>query len=214
MKLMSHPRCVAWGDCQLDYISGGLKTYAASLQRRLFAKQLSKAVHLNKPIIIRTRGADDDLKAILQAIVPKSHMIYMHSFTGSASVTRTVLENYPNAYFGVSPVVTYTKGKYQDFLKLIRSEELPLSRMLLQSGFPTHFPRGVFDWFKGRGLGNTRPVFAHSGMIPFTAECVAELINIGRRERGMMREIDKVDVEEVLDTTRRNAEVLFGINVS
>jgi TatD DNase family protein len=67
---MKHPRCVALGEIGLDY------HYTRSprqIQQTVFIRQLRNAVRLGKPLVLHTREADDDIKRIMKAEIPKDH---------------------------------------------------------------------------------------------------------------------------------------------
>lgn len=58
--MMSHPKTVAWGEMGLDYF---YDFSDRETQKKVFGRQLQKAVELNKPIVIHARDADEGLEA-------------------------------------------------------------------------------------------------------------------------------------------------------
>lgn len=208
VEIMSHPNCVAWGECGLDFFKN--KPYTHEAQRKVFIRQIEAAVSLHKPIVIHTREADAATREVLDEHMPRDHVFHVHCFTSSTELGKWVLETFPNSFIGITGVVSYKLPHVQEF---IRSEQLPLSRMLMETDSPFMTPKGIYPWAKQtrpRDVARRRFEFCHSGMIPFTAELVADLINQGREARG---EAARTDVDEVLEVTRKNAERVYGIQL-
>ena len=207
VKTMSNPNCVAWGECGLDYYRNRPETRPA--QREVFARQLTTAVSLNKPIVIHTREAPDDTLSLIRHHVPESHNIHIHCFTSTVEFARAILTEYPNSFIGITGVVTYQGLEH--IRRMIASGELPLERILLETDSPYMVPRNAYHWLERKRLGEKKRFgISHAGMIPFIAEKIAEWINEGRKARGEMEEIG---IEEVLDITRGNAGRMFQIEV-
>lgn len=205
---MSNPRCVAWGECGLDFFKNAPDTHQT--QKEVFTRQIETAISLNKPLVVHTRDADETTKEVLDKHMARDHPFHVHCFTSSTEFGRWVLETFPNSYIGITGVATYQLPHVQDF---IRSGDLPLGRMLMETDSPFMTPRNIHSWLKktrSKEEGKKRFAFSHSGMIPFTAELVAEWINEGRQTRG---EEARTDVEEVLEMTRKNAEKIYSIEI-
>jgi len=208
VNIMSNPQCVAWGECGLDFFKNAPHTHQK--QKDVFVRQIQAAIDLNKPLVIHTREADEATKEVLDRYMSRDHTFHMHCFTSSTVFGKWVLETFPNSYIGITGVVSYKLPHVQDF---IRSGGLPLSRMLMETDSPFMTPKNIYKWLKktrSNEEGRKRFEFSHSGMIPFTAELVAVWINEGRQVRG---EEGRADVEEVLETTRKNAERVYGIAI-
>ncbi len=56
--MMKHPKTVAWGEMGLDYY---YNFSDQETQKAVFARQLKKAVELNKPIVIHSRDAEQGI---------------------------------------------------------------------------------------------------------------------------------------------------------
>jgi TatD DNase family protein len=206
-KIASNPRCVAWGECGLDYFKNSPATYP--FQQEVFARQVVAAVSLKKPIVVHTRDAPDDTLAILRRHVPRDHHLHIHCFTSTAEFARAILGEFPNSFIGITGVVTYKGLDHVE--QLIVSGDLPLERILLETDSPYMVPRNAYDW-----LAKVRPeekkkrfIVSHAGMIPFVATKVAQWVSEGRRLRGE----GEVNVEEVLEVTRNNAGKMYRIDV-
>jgi TatD DNase family protein len=120
MEAASHPKCVAWGECGLDYHSkqllspkgarlwGSLVELMLSFncvhvctdaQIRAFKRQIELALILNKPIVIHSRDAEEDtlmvLNECLAATGHQAHPVHMHCYSGTDRFTTTLLTTYP-----------------------------------------------------------------------------------------------------------------------
>ncbi|PRP85675.1 hypothetical protein PROFUN_06509 [Planoprotostelium fungivorum] len=182
LEAMKHPRCVAWGECGLDY---HYDHSPRDVQREIFERQLKLAVSLGKPIVVHTREAEEDTEDIIKRCVPKDHKVHVHCFTDSPSFAARLLDHFPNLYIGVTGVVTYASN--QNTSQVIR-ELTGLKRILLETDSPFMTPNNL----KGK-----RPSVCHSAMIPWTAQFVSKILD--------------VDTEEVLRVTRQNALDFYGI---
>ena len=58
IEMMDHPKTVAWGEMRLDY---HYDFSERPVQREVFARQLKKAVEVNKSIIIHSREAEEGM---------------------------------------------------------------------------------------------------------------------------------------------------------
>ena len=166
-----------------------------------------RPVSLSKPVVIHTRDADDDMRAILEAFMPRDHTFHVHCYTASTELGSWVLDTFPNAYIGITGVLSYNLPHVQEF---IRSGGLPLERMLLETDAPFMTPKNIYPWMKKTRPGpegKKRFEVSHAGMIPFTAELVAGLVNEGKAAR----EEGSIDVEHVLNITTSNASKVYGI---
>ncbi|PWW79513.1 Metallo-dependent hydrolase, partial [Tuber magnatum] len=207
IETMSNQNCVAWGECGLDYFKNSAETHP--IQREVFARQLTAAVSLDKPLVIHTRDAPDDTLSLIREHVPKYHSLHIHCFTSTAKLARAILAEYPNSFIGITGVVTY-KG-LEHVHDMIVSGELPLERILLETDSPYMVPRNAYDWLtKGRPEERRRRfAISHAGMVPFVAEKIAGWVNRGRMARGE----EETEIEEVLSVTRRNSGRMYRIEV-
>ena len=95
-ELVEHPRCVAVGECGLDY---NRDFSPRDVQRRFFEAQLRLAVAAGKPVFAHCREAADDLASIIESVTRDTRTgdeadtaaepcalpvpIVVHCFTGS-----------------------------------------------------------------------------------------------------------------------------------
>ncbi|KAK9240528.1 hypothetical protein V1525DRAFT_336825 [Lipomyces kononenkoae] len=192
VRALSHPRCVAVGECGLDYKKS---QSPHEVQRKVFARQIELAVSLNKPLVVHTREAEADTLDILRSHLPRNHPMHVHCFTDSAAMARTLLSEFPNCVIGITGVITFQTLKTTTELLKTGGREL-LPRLVLETDSPFMVPSNC--------QRKKKPVFAvsHPGMIPYTAIRVAELLSA--MGQG-------VTAEEVLVITRENARRVYGL---
>jgi TatD DNase family protein len=116
---------VAIGECGLDY------TYDAppDRQREAFAAQLALARELGKPVIVHTRGAEDDTKTHVVEAGRGGVIGVLHCYTGSASLAEAALD--VGWYVSFSGIVTFRKWTDDALLRLV-----PDDRLLVESDAP------------------------------------------------------------------------------
>lgn len=94
VRLAEHPRCVALGECGLDY---HYDHSPREVQRTVFARQIAAARRANKPLVLHIRpkeGGDafDDAMAILAAEGGRDCGGVFHCFTGTVEQARRALD--------------------------------------------------------------------------------------------------------------------------
>ena len=91
-QLLAHPKVVALGEIGLDYF----KNYSPQdLQRTHFRNQVQLARDMNKPIVIHSRDAKEDIISILSEFYPKdptAHSGIFHCFSGDQELADAALE--------------------------------------------------------------------------------------------------------------------------
>jgi len=55
-------------------------------QKQVFARQILRAVELNKPIVVHSRDAGDDTYTMLKDLLPSTHPVHVHCFTGNGVI--------------------------------------------------------------------------------------------------------------------------------
>ncbi|HET7129829.1 MAG TPA: TatD family hydrolase [Gaiellaceae bacterium] len=128
--LLAHPRVVAVGETGLDYY----RDYAPrDAQQRLFEQQLALALELDKPVVVHTRAADDDTRALL---VEHRGTVILHCFS-SPPLLDAALEH--GWYVSFAGNVTY-KNAY-DLRDCAR--RVPAGRLLVETDSPYLAPQAV-----------------------------------------------------------------------
>jgi TatD DNase family protein len=117
---------VAVGECGLDY---HYDHSPRDVQRRTFAAQLALAKECNKPVVVHTREAEDDTKAMVVEAGKEGVRGVLHCFTGSHDLAKAALD--VGWYISFSGVVTFKKWTDDDLIRLV-----PADRILTESDSP------------------------------------------------------------------------------
>lgn len=154
----SMPKMVAVGEIGLDY---HYNNSPPAIQRTVFEKQLQIACDQDLPVVIHTRDAEEDTRAILKNF---THSLkrkgVVHSFTSSRELAEFVLAE--DFYIGFNGIITFKKAEnVQDVVKIT-----PVEKILFETDSPFLTP------VPHRGKENA-PFY-----LPFVAAKIAELKNI------------------------------------
>lgn len=121
-------KMVAVGEIGLDY---HYDNSPREQQREMFIKQLEIATEENKPVVIHSRDADEDMMRILKEKAPglaKKGVI--HSFTSGPELAQTALDF--GFYLGFNGIITFNKA--EDVRAIVKL--CPLDRILLETDAP------------------------------------------------------------------------------
>lgn len=151
----SDPRIVAVGEIGLDYFYDHADR---AVQRRVFEAQLALAVELNLPVVIHTREADDDTRAILGEYSPDlGRKGVIHSFTSGLALAEFCLDE--GFMLGFNGITTFNRA--ENVREVVAAT--PLEQLVLETDSPYLTPVPY------RGRPNA-PFY-----LPFVAERVAEV---------------------------------------
>lgn len=180
--LQAEPRCVAAGECGLDFFR---MFSPREDQIAAFEAQLGLAAETGLPVFLHQRDAHEDFLAVLRAARPSLAGGVAHCFTGGAAELEAYLAL--DLYIGVTGwVCDERRGQaLRDALPSI-----PLDRLLLETDAPYLLPRDLTPPPKSR-----RNEPAHLGHI---LERVAERLG--------------TTPEETAAATWANATRLFGLD--
>lgn len=152
------PKMVAVGEIGLDY---HYNNSPQDVQKVVFEKQLQIACDKDLPVVIHTREADEDTKAIIKNF--SAHLKrkgVVHSFTSSLDLAEFVLSE--GFYLGFNGIITFKKAEnVQEAVRIT-----PVERILFETDSPFLTP------VPHRGKENA-PYY-----LPFVAAKIAELKNI------------------------------------
>ncbi|KAJ3413873.1 hypothetical protein HDV05_007394 [Chytridiales sp. JEL 0842] len=185
--LMKHPQVVAWGECGLDY---HYDNSPRDIQRKVFIRQIKKAVEYGKPLVVHTREAEQDTLDIFREHVPKDHKVHVHCFTDSVPLAMTLLEEFPNLGIGITNVVTFNSAKNTQEVV----SKADLGRLLIETDCPFFIPNDI------QKMGKKFPqkcTISHSAMVMSVAKKIAN--------------IKQVPLEDVIIATRENARRVYGV---
>ena len=117
---------VAVGECGLDY---HYDHSPRDLQRRAFAAQLAIAGDRGRPVVVHTREAEDDTRAMVTEAGRAGIRGVLHCYTGTASLAEAALD--AGWLVSFSGIVTFRKWTDEALLRLV-----PDHRLLAESDAP------------------------------------------------------------------------------
>lgn len=153
-RLMNHPKCVAVGECGLDYF---YKHSSSEKQIQTFKWHIDLAKKYNLPLMIHTRDAEEDTKRLLGDYDGPA---VFHCFTGSQELASFGIAK--NFYISFSGIVTF---KNADALRSVFLSS-PMKNILVETDSPYLAPVPM------RGKTN------ESSFIQHTAKFLATLKNL------------------------------------
>lgn len=117
---------VAVGECGLDY---HYDHSPRPLQRRAFAAQLAIAGDTGRPVVVHTREAEDDTRAMVEEAGKGGVRGVLHCYTGSHALAETALA--VGWYVSFSGIVTFKRWEDDALIRLV-----PDDRLLVESDAP------------------------------------------------------------------------------
>jgi len=179
-KYISHPKCIAVGECGLDYFrlpdDEEEKKAEIKLQKEVFVAQINFAKKVKKPLIVHVREASNDSRNILIEHNAKEVGGVLHCFNASEHLLCLSDHNF---YFGIGGVLTFKNAK-----KLVEIlPKIPKEKLLLETDGPYLTPTP----FRGK---RNEPAYT-----VYVAQKMAEIFD--------------VDDESIRKLTTTNAKSLF-----
>lgn len=193
-KHVNHPKCIAVGECGLDYfrlpeekqmtnsfegefsVANKEKERIKSLQKKIFIDQINFAKEVNKPLIVHIREASNDSKTILIEYNAKEVGGVLHCFNASEHLLPLSEHNF---YFSIGGVITFKNAK-----KLVDIlPKIPREKIIIETDGPYLTPHP----FRGQ---RNEPKYTNN-----VVEKIAELLSMTKK-----------DVENL---TTNNAKRLF-----
>ena len=149
------PRMVAVGEIGLDYYYDHADR---QVQRQVFEQQLQIAIDTDMPVVIHTREADDDTRAILENFSPQlKRKGVIHSFTSGLPLAEYCLQE--GFALGFNGIATFNQA--ENVREVVSAT--PVNQILLETDAPYLTPVPY------RGKPNA-PYY-----LPFIAERIAEV---------------------------------------
>lgn len=129
----SHPKCVAIGECGMDYfrLEGSDEEKAAEKKRQeeAFRAQIRMAKKLKKPLIVHIRDASHDSKIILLSEGAGEVGGVLHCYNADDELLSLANEGF---YFGIGGVLTFSNAK-----KLVNVlPKIPKEKLLIETDGP------------------------------------------------------------------------------
>jgi TatD DNase family protein len=109
----------AVGECGLDYHYDNSPRGA---QRRAFEAQIDLAARVHRPLVVHTRDAEEDTRAMLQAAAGAGVLGVLHCYTGSHSLAEAALAG--GWYISFSGIITFKNWKDEALLRLVPDDHL------------------------------------------------------------------------------------------
>ncbi len=180
-KFVQHPKCVAIGECGLDYFrlpeSAEEVEREKRLQKEVFIDQILWAKELKKPLIVHIRESSADCLELLEKYAGEEGGV-LHCYNADESLLKLADRNF---YYGIGGVLTFKNAK-----KLINVyPKIPQDKLLIETDAPYLTPH------PHRGERN-EPSFT-----TFVADKMSELSMVSRSEMEQL--------------TTQNTARLFGI---
>ncbi len=128
---IKHPKCVAVGECGLDYYrlpeTDEEKKLEKQLQKEIFIKQIELANEYNKPLIVHIREASLDSKNILKEYAKVGGVL--HCYNANEGLLELAERGF---YFGIGGVLTFKNAK-----KLANVyPKIPKDKLLIETDGP------------------------------------------------------------------------------
>jgi len=132
-EFLDHPKCVAVGECGLDYyrLEGTDDEKAAEKQRQadVFRAQIRLAIAFNKPLIVHIRDASHDARVILEEEGASRVGGVLHCYNADEELLLLAGQNF---YFGIGGVLTFKNAR-----RLVQVlPKIPKERLLIETDGP------------------------------------------------------------------------------
>ena len=182
-KYINHQKCVAIGECGLDYFrldgTDEAKDIEKKRQKEIFIAQIELAKKYKKPLIVHIRDASRDSKEILLNYNAAEVGGVLHCYNADEELLSLANDGF---YFGIGGVLTFSNAK-----KLLHVlPKIPHDRLLIETDGPYLTPS------PHRGERNE----------PFYTTFVAKKIS----------ELLEIPLEKIENITSQNALRLFDIS--
>jgi TatD DNase family protein len=194
--LSQSKKCVAIGECGLDYYripEGTDRDMAITKQKQTVRAHFDLAHELDLPVVVHCRDAYEDQLLINQEYLDAGKLSrrgVIHCFAGTLEQARAFVAQ--GFYLGFTGVITFPARKIDVLMdgltetqQIIR--EIPMDRILIETDAPYLTPIP----FRGK---RNEPAY-----VKYVAEKIAE--------------IKQVSLEEIENTTTKNAKRLFQFGI-
>jgi len=178
-QFVHHPKCVAIGECGLDYFRLPETQEGIALekeaQKKVFVEQILWAKELKLPLIVHVRESSADCLALLEEHAGEQGGV-LHCYNADESLLKLAEKNF---YYGIGGVLTFKNAK-----KLVNVyAKIPEDKLLIETDAPYLTPH------PHRGSRNE----------PAYCALVAE----------KMSELSTLSYTEVSSVSTQNAQKLF-----
>ena len=126
LRELASSGAVGIGECGLDY---HYDNSPRREQRNAFSEQLSLAGDLGLPVVVHTRDAEDDTRAMIVEAGKAGVVGVLHCYTGSHALATAAIE--VGWYVSFSGIVTFKNWADDELIRLV-----PSDRLLAESDSP------------------------------------------------------------------------------
>ena len=129
-KYLAHQKVVALGECGLDYHESEATPVQ---QQELFIQQIDLAHELHLPLMMHSRDAEGDMRALLKQAYQDGKLsdgFVLHCFSGSLDMAKEVVKM--GGYLSASGVITF---KNADRVRTVFAQ-IPMDRLLVETDAP------------------------------------------------------------------------------
>jgi TatD DNase family protein len=131
-KFIDHPKCVAVGECGLDYFrlpeTQEEIEKEKALQKEVFIDQIVWAKKMKKPLIVHIRESSKDCLEILDQYAGEEGGV-LHCYNADESLLKLADKNF---YYGIGGVLTFKNAR-----KLINVyPKIPQDKLLIETDAP------------------------------------------------------------------------------
>jgi len=131
-KFVNHPKCVAIGECGLDYFrlpeTEEEIEKEKALQKEVFIDQILWAKELKKPLIVHVRESSADCLDLLDTYAGEEGGV-LHCYNADESLLKLAKKNF---YYGIGGVLTFKNAR-----KLINVySKIPVEKLLIETDAP------------------------------------------------------------------------------
>ena len=166
-KYINHPKCIAVGECGLDYYrlpeDEKEKKQNIAKQKEVFISQIEFAKKVKKPLIVHIREASDDSREILIDYNAKEVGGVLHCYNASEHL---LLLSEHNFYFGIGGVLTFKNAK-----KLVEVlPKIPQDKLLVETDGPYLTPHP----FRGK---RNEPAYTN-----YVVDKISDLLELSKEE--------------------------------
>lgn len=129
---VNHHKCVAVGECGLDYFrlpeTQEEIEHEKALQKKVFIDQILWAKELKKPLIVHVRESSEDALSLLDTYAGEEGGV-LHCYNADESLLTLAKKNF---YYGIGGVLTFKNAR-----KLINVyPKIPEDRLLIETDAP------------------------------------------------------------------------------
>lgn len=128
LRLAEHPKCVAIGECGLDY---HYDSAPRELQMSSFRAHIAAARQTGLPLVIHARAADEDMARVLEEeMAVGAFPALLHCFSSGPELARRALAI--GLYVSFSGILTFKKSEEVRAI----AAEVPFDRLLVETDSP------------------------------------------------------------------------------